>query len=174
MSVSGSLLLPPRQAPGSACPPHPKQPGHIGPRVLWRQPAGQAQGMPSRWAGGQEDTDVWTPECASSAGLRFPSGKEGGFLQAAKDREEALGLPRWPRFWLPRGSFCRNLLDVESKLSLRKSGKQLALGHPAGLECRARPPNPGQLPLHPTHSQTIQEEVPTHQPGPSPVASQVT
>lgn len=69
--------------------------------MLSAQPAGQAQGTPALWAGGQEDTDVWTPEYASSAGLRFPSRKEGAVLQAAEDREEARGFQKWPSVWLP-------------------------------------------------------------------------
>ena len=77
--------------------------GIPGPGTLWIQPVGQAQGTllpqeglapalafwaerPSLWAGRGGDAAVRTPECASSAGLRFPSGKEGAFLQVAEDR----------------------------------------------------------------------------------------
>lgn len=83
--------------------------GLSGPGALWAQPVGQAQGTllpqgglapvlafwtdrPSLWAGRRGDTEIWTPECAGSAGLRFPSGEEGAFMQMAEDRGEALGL----------------------------------------------------------------------------------
>lgn len=157
-------------------------------RGLWACPALESPG-PSLWVkprarlgcGGREDTVVGSPACASSAGLRFPSGKEGVCLQVAKDRAEAVGLGRWPWLWLPRGSLAflrRNLFRVGRKLkSLGEFGKQLASGHTEGRG-RARTSRQDQSPTQ-GHSQctpspqTILEGVPTHLPALSPMTSQV-
>lgn len=68
--------------------------GISGPR-----PVGQAWDMPSLWAGGQEDTAG--PRMCQLSRLRFPSGKEGAFLQVAKDRGEALDSESGPGSGFP-------------------------------------------------------------------------